>query len=208
MGPPCQSKICKQWKTRFCSEIKCDDRLKIFNHFWKDLVCWKEKQIYILSLIELVEPKQRTTKCLTSRRSGTYFYYLKVGNSKFCVCRNMFLNTFGLKESTIRYWLQKKSLSENILPRNFREDLGIVDEETECEMETENDVTIGHKKGNSRRAKKYKNEYLEHIFNKLPKLPSHYCRKSTRKLEFDWIPHLQQNLKMNKVVYLEEITIY
>lgn len=182
MGPPCQSKICKQWKTRFCSEIKCDDRLKIFNHFWKDLVCWKEKQIYILSLIELVEPKQRTTKSLTSRRSGTYFYYLKVGNSKFCVCRNMFLNTFGLKESTIRYWLQKESLSENILPRNVREDLGIVDEETECEMETENDVTIGHKKGNSRRGKKYKNEYLEHIFNKLPKLPSHYCRKSTRKL--------------------------
>ncbi|KAL4126140.1 hypothetical protein QTP88_010369 [Uroleucon formosanum] len=52
----------------------------------------------------------------------------------------MFLNTFGLKESTIRYWLQKESLSENILPRNVREDLGIVDEETECEMETENDV--------------------------------------------------------------------
>lgn len=41
----------------------------------------------------------------------------------------MFLNTFGLKESTIRYWLQKESLSENILPRNVREDLGIVDEE-------------------------------------------------------------------------------
>lgn len=182
MGPPCQSKICKQWKTRFCSEIKCDDRLKIFNHFWKDLVCWKEKQIYILSLIELVEPKQRTTKSLTSRRSGTYFYYLKVGNSKFCVCRNMFLNTFGLKESTIRYWLQRESLSENILPRNVREDLGIVDEEIECVMETENDVSIGHKKGFSRRAKKYKNEYLKQFFNKLPKLPSHYCRKSTRKL--------------------------
>lgn len=86
------------------------------------------------------------------------------------------------QKSNIRYWLEKGSLSENILPRNVREDLGIVDEEIECEMETENDVSIGHKKGNSRRAKKYKNEYLEHFFNRLPKLPSHYCRKSTRKL--------------------------
>ncbi|KAL4154019.1 hypothetical protein QTP88_001852 [Uroleucon formosanum] len=103
--------------------------------------------------LQFVEPKQRTTKSLTSRRSGTYFYYLKVGNSKFCVCRNMFLNTFGSKESTIRHWLEKGSLSENILPKNVREDLGIVDEEIECEMETENDVSIGHKKGNSRRAK-------------------------------------------------------
>lgn len=39
-----KSKICKQWKTRFCSEIKCDDRLKIFNHFWKDLVCRKKNK--------------------------------------------------------------------------------------------------------------------------------------------------------------------
>jgi len=94
----------------------------------------------------------------------------------------MFLNTFGLKESTIRYWLEKNSLSAKKLSRNIREDLGIVDEEIESEMETENNVSIGHKKGNSRRAKKHKNEYLVNFFNKLPKVPPHYCRKFTRNL--------------------------
>jgi len=65
----------------------------------------------------------------------------------------MFLNTFELKKSTIRYWFEKNSLSTKKLPRNNREDLGIVDEKIESVMETENYVSIGHKKGNSRRAK-------------------------------------------------------
>ena len=73
------------------------------------MLTWKEKQIYVLSFMEKLIPKQKTTDKITSRRNGTYLYYLKVGNDKLCVCRSMFLNTLGLKESTLRYWQENKS---------------------------------------------------------------------------------------------------
>lgn len=187
IGPPCQSTICEKWKTRNCLEIKCEDRLKIFNSFWKEMTSWREKQIFVLSLIEKIPPKQRTTKNIISRRNGTYLYYLKIDDCKLCVCRNMFLSTFGLKESTVRYWLENKILPGSKLPKHIREDLGVIDDDDIIENELmdsvpENNESFGHKKGNSRRARKHKNDYLVNFLNQLPKLPSHYCRQSTRKL--------------------------
>jgi len=110
IGPPCQSTICQKWKTRHC--LKNDDRVQNFNRFWKDLITWGEKQIFILSLIEKLTPKQRTTQNIVKLKTGTYLYYLKIDDCKLCVYRNMFLSTFGLKESTVRYWLSNK----NVLP--------------------------------------------------------------------------------------------
>lgn len=37
IGSPCLSTICKKWKTRHCLEIKYNDRIMIFNSFWKEL---------------------------------------------------------------------------------------------------------------------------------------------------------------------------
>lgn len=197
IGPPCKSKICRKWKTRNCLEIKHEDRMQIFNNFWKGMTSWREKQIFILNLIEKIIPKQRTTQNIVSRRNGTYLYYLKIGDCKLCVCRNMFLSTFGLKESTVRYWLENKILPGSKLPKHIRDDLDIIDDvelETEVDSVFENNNSTGHKKGNSRRARKHKNEYLINFFNKLPKLPSHYCRQSTRKLylqtEINSVSHL------------------
>ncbi|KAE9528685.1 hypothetical protein AGLY_012260 [Aphis glycines] len=99
-----------------------------------------------------VAPKQRTTQSSTSRRNVNY-----------------------------QVLFEKISLSAKKFPSNIREDLRIVDEEIESEMKTENYVSIGHKKENLKRAK-HKNKYLVIFFNKLPEFPSHYSRKSTRKL--------------------------
>jgi len=75
--------------------------------------------------------------------------------------------------------------------------LGIIDNgefENEIDSISESNKSLGHKKGNSRIARKHKNEYLFNFFNSLPKLPSHYCRQSTRKLflqtEINSISHL------------------
>lgn len=97
----------------------------------------------------------------------------------------MFLSTFGLKESTVKYWLENKMLLGSKLSQQVREDLRIIDnEEFEYEIDSvsENNESFGHKKGNSRIARKHKNEYLVNFFNSLPKLPSHYCRHSFKKL--------------------------
>lgn len=89
----------------------------------------------------------------------------------------MFLSTFGIKEPTLRYWLENKTQYGSKLPENTQE-LEIEDEDSELLVNYRN----GHIKGNSRRAIKHKNIYLNTFFNKLPKLPSHYCRKSSKKL--------------------------
>ncbi|CAI6373189.1 unnamed protein product [Macrosiphum euphorbiae] len=90
IGPTCTSKICEKWKTRNCSTIKDDDRLHIFNSVWKKMPSWKEKQIFVLSLVNKIISKQRTSLSVTSRRNGTFIYYLKVGNNKLFVCRGMY----------------------------------------------------------------------------------------------------------------------
>lgn len=97
LGPPCQFKVCKKWKTRFCLDIKNEDRLNIFKNVWS-MTLWREKQIFVLSLVEKVIPKQRTTESATSRRNGSYFYYLKVGNDKLGVCKQIFLSTLGKRK--------------------------------------------------------------------------------------------------------------
>lgn len=78
-------------------------------------------------------PKQRTTDKITSRRNGIYLYYLKVGNDKLCVCRSVFLNTLGLKESTLRYWQGNKSPVEINLSKNCSYKKENVDVEVEIE---------------------------------------------------------------------------
>jgi len=146
---------------------------------------WKEKQIYVLSLVDKIIPKQRTSLSETSRRNGTFIYYLKVGNNKLCVCRGMFLSTLGLKECTLRYWLETKTPFGNNLSESFiKESERDTEEENniECQLEGEKLFRYGHKTGNSIRAKVHKTDYLNNFFNKLPKLPSHYCRQSSRKL--------------------------
>jgi len=42
----------------------------------------------------------------------------------------MFLSTFGLKDSTVRNWLENKNtLQGSKLPKKVRKDLGIIDNE-------------------------------------------------------------------------------
>lgn len=97
------SKIFKKWKTRHCSEINYDDRVIIFNTFWKELTSCQERNIIIQTSVEKIKPKQRRNRSVVLRRKRTYLYYLQIGDCKLCVCRNMFLNMFGLKNSTLKY---------------------------------------------------------------------------------------------------------
>lgn len=99
-----------------------------------------------------LKPTTRKTKNSNSRRIDTKIYYLKVNNKKERVCLKTFLETLGIKEWTVRYWLGKKKNSI---------------EETKL-----SDTAVKEPKRESAR------QYL----TALPKLPSHYCRQSTSKL--------------------------
>ncbi|KAF2888086.1 hypothetical protein ILUMI_18087 [Ignelater luminosus] len=107
------AELCKKSQKRNCNEFPEDKRLSIFNKFWKNMD-WKEKKIYVTSNIEYVATA-RNTAGKTSRRKGTYLYYLrKKNNRKLRVCKNMFLGTLGLKEDMVHDWAKSMKHGLNI----------------------------------------------------------------------------------------------
>uniref|UniRef100_A0A6P7GWF9 Uncharacterized protein LOC114347300 n=2 Tax=Diabrotica virgifera virgifera TaxID=50390 RepID=A0A6P7GWF9_DIAVI len=81
MGPTCNSTICKKWATRLCDSVTEVARQKLFHDFWKEMT-WDSKRMYVCSTVEIRETIQKTTKG-TSKRSSSYFYFLKVNEKKY-----------------------------------------------------------------------------------------------------------------------------
>lgn len=166
MGPACVSDYCEKTSTRSCSLFPEEVRNKIFKDFWKELD-WDAKQSYACSLIEKIPVKQRKTESEISKRSQTLVYYLKLNGIKKQVCKKMFLNTLGLKERMVSNWI----LSES--------EVGIPLIETNREKSLrgkQKSTSIPNAQGITQI------EHLNSFFEMIPKLPSHYCRSSTKKL--------------------------
>ncbi|KAL5246393.1 hypothetical protein ACI65C_013801 [Semiaphis heraclei] len=160
--PACNSDVCRKSQKRKCNEIAEVNRLGIFNHFWKNLN-WDEKKTYVTSLIITTPVKQRTVE--SSRRNSTMSYNLKVKDAYLCVCKTMFLNTLGLGEKQVLTWcLTAKDTELNIY-------------ETNKEKNKRSTMRIT--------PEKIKRKFVTEFLEKLPKLPSHYCRKSTSRLYFE-----------------------
>lgn len=155
MGPICMSMRCFSGKAMYCSKLTEEVRSEIFKAYWK--MNWQEKKIYISSMVDQI-PTTRKIKRSNSRRSGTKIYYLKVNDKKERVCQKTFLETLGIKEWTVRYWLKEK-MSKN-------------------ESESDQGEVV---------VKKPKKELAKKYLIALPKLPSHYCRQSSSKLYLELI---------------------
>lgn len=116
MGPMCSSKICKSNKKRKCTEISEETRRNIFKGFWR--LSWNEKKVYIRDHMKKSDTQQKTVKEKTSRRSGTYKYYLSTTTGDLKpVCKLMCLNTLGIKEWMAQNWVKgsKEDSSENVI---------------------------------------------------------------------------------------------
>jgi hypothetical protein len=149
LKPICNSKFCINSKTMYCTKIKKESRQELFDRFWKNM-SWMSKKVYILSLIEKQNTKRATKE--QSRRGFTNYYYLNVDNQRRRVCKTTFLNTFDIKDWTIRYWQQNIKSNPSTIPI----------------QEQNTDVSS-------------KIKSIEQFLDTLPKLPSHYCRKSSNK---------------------------
>lgn len=102
-----------------------------------------------------------------------------------CIYLSIYLssmyNTFGLKKSEIRYWLDNfresnVPMSNDSTAREYfneeDEGLNIENEVVEYDRENRNNVT----------KKKQSTDSIKKFFEILPTLPSHYCRKNSNKL--------------------------
>lgn len=156
LGARCSSETCKRSSKRKCNEITEATRTQIFSAFWHNL-SWEERKVYVANLVSKQETIRKTKSDNNpSRRSSSLFYRLNLGQETVPVCKNMFLKTLGLKEWSVKSWVEKSQYG--VLPNVTQSDQRF------SPRTTENDKTIS--------------TFLE----KLPKLPSHYCRKDTKKL--------------------------
>lgn len=121
---------------------------------------WDQKKVYIVYLVKNGKKRETKKPGEQSRRNFTYEYKIKLPNGKSVhVCKIMFLSTFGLKEWSVMNWVSGAQ-DHGIVPSN--------------------------KFINSSRTRKTApdkaKEILAAFLDKIPKLPSHYCRQSTTKV--------------------------
>lgn len=100
--PTCQSASCRKTILRSCDQFSEENRLEIFKKFWS--MSWEQKKSYVISLIDTVSIRRKTTENI-SRRNFSYVYRLvKASGIKVQVCKKMFLNTLGLSEKMVTGW--------------------------------------------------------------------------------------------------------
>lgn len=105
--PPCNCKLSLKYPTLKCRSFSELERINIFTRFWSKMT-WAEKKVYISLLMNFKDvnrPRNRINE--TSRRSQSLVYYMKRGEERVRVCKQMFLNTHSMKEKMILDWLRK-----------------------------------------------------------------------------------------------------
>lgn len=154
IGMTCTSEYCKKSKFRGCSCFDEETRRSLHHYFWKKLN-WEQRKIYVRGLVTCTSTA-RPKKVNKSRREGTYQYFLQTNDlTKIQVCKNMFLNTLSLKSTAVQAWAKSTEFAE------------LADQDK-----------IEDNKGQ----RAINNQHVQDFLASLPKMPSHYARKETRKL--------------------------
>lgn len=110
MGERCQNASCQKSSKIRCCEVDEGKREELFKYFWEKLD-WKERRIYVKSLVEVSDVKRRRTEADSSRRSASVFCFLCVDGKRVRVCQRMFLSTFGIKQWTFLKWIGRRGAS-------------------------------------------------------------------------------------------------
>lgn len=153
IGPRCTSNFCKKSKLRGCDSIPEEERNLLFSNYWNNMT-WEQRKQFVISNVQVCPKKQTKSKESTSRRGETKEYFLETSNGRVQVCKHTFLNTFGIKEWTVRYWLSSSELGMAKKPQLSHK------------------VLEGH-------SKKDEIAFLKYFLNSLPRIPSHYCRANS-----------------------------
>ncbi|XP_050514864.1 uncharacterized protein LOC126890077 [Diabrotica virgifera virgifera] len=137
-----------------CSEVSEEERKNIFEMFWR--MNWGEKKVFVNGLVQEIptkRPRDRKDPLLTRRQSTMVFNLNLTNDCRVRVCKTMFQNTLCLTKMTIWNWKKGK---ENISQKTNRH-------------ATKNPHEVEVKS-------------LQEFLNNIPKMESHYCRKSWAKL--------------------------
>lgn len=177
LGEVCGSNFCKKANNRFCDTLLEADRKEIFSKFWK--MDWELKRLFIINMTSYEKTKRAYTNCPSSRRNGTFQYFLKMSSGRYQVCKKTFLNTLGLKEKMVYHWASKSKnfgLLDSAESRNFHR------------SEKRKTSTYAQQQNQQK-------DYVNQFLDDLPKMESHYCRKDSSKL------YLQHDFQSKSELY-------
>lgn len=141
-----------------CTALSEEERKSIFNHFWS-LNSWEAKKVLVSTLVSYTKPKCRRKSTLpeeSRKQIGFQYHLITVGETeklKRLVCKKMFLATLGIKEKTVRLWRLENG---------------------SCSTKEQNKEAPPPMQECSKNVR----EFLD----SLPRVESHYCRASSKKL--------------------------
>ncbi|KAB0793756.1 hypothetical protein PPYR_13376 [Photinus pyralis] len=144
-----------------CYKLTNEDRKSIFFKFW--YLSWAEKKRYVSARVYKKSTKRARNRNdpEVSQRTSSYTYLLRTTKEQIRVCKVMFCNTLGVSIRTISEWVKNELTS----PAKNDQD--------------QHTTTSAEKRHDRFKQEKIK---LKRFLDYLPKLESHYCRKSSTKL--------------------------
>lgn len=163
-----------------CSKLSEEERLSIFKKFWT--LTWNEKKIYVRSRIikKNIERARHRKNETDTRRTCSLQYFMDIKHEKIKVCKTMFCHTLGMSVRTISKWMTEEDISHRV---------------------GENVTEIGNSGCSSKSVMNEKNikrnqkrDGIKKFLDEIPKLESHYCRKSTKKLYLE--PHFKTKVEL------------
>ncbi|XP_072382261.1 uncharacterized protein [Diabrotica undecimpunctata] len=167
MQPTCDKEVCRKSKFRYCSEFSEDVRKRIFEHFWK--ITWEQRHAFVAAHVKHINKIKNTVHRDDSRRTKTLQYRLNNGQEQLQVCRQMFLDTLGIKYRMVQYWVKQSSFEMPHAPggKRYKTDQKLLDNI----------------------------DFLDNFLNALSKMPSHYARKCSSKLYLEPTFHIMDVYK-------------
>ena len=143
-------------RSLLCGHVSDKSRLQTFTEFWQ-LDSWAAKKAFIRGLIDTRQAiRRRKSEISVKEKKDMHDCFLrKDDGGRVLVCKSLFLDTLCIGENQFRRWTKP------------------------CTLTKDTDATAPQgrtaRKDNSRR--KDVTEWL----NQLPKVPSHYCRSSSKR---------------------------
>ncbi|KAF4514107.1 UNVERIFIED_CONTAM: hypothetical protein B566_EDAN019077 [Ephemera danica] len=153
MRARCQN-CSKYSKKRQCDTLSENDREQNFQKFWS--MDWKQREIYVREAVEKCGVKKHSSPVTKRQQKSQRLYYLKKDTKRVLVCPKMFAATLSMNERTIRRLTDKEP-------------------STTTAQSPPKVVT-------SNPQKKERLEHMSKFLQDLPKVESHYCRKSSSRL--------------------------
>lgn len=161
-----------------CHKITETERQHIFKKYWQ--LSWEGKRTWVQQTVLQKDIARRSCSGNNDRRQHTFKYNLNVNGNNLKVCKKMYLGTLDIGEWSAHNWAK-------VAERNVPE---------ECPTPKRN-VNV---KAIEEIARNNVKEFLQI----LPKLESHYCRKSTSKLYLEPIWQSKQKLYREYIQYMTD----